>query len=53
MEDMIPNEKVVITISHAGYIKRTPLVEYKTQNRGELDKKPQPQEMKTFFKTCL
>ena len=34
MEDMIPNEKVVITISNAGYIKRTPLVEYKTQNRG-------------------
>jgi len=33
MEDMIPNEKVVITISNAGYIKRTPLVEYKTQNR--------------------
>ena len=26
MEDMIPNEKVVITISHAGYIKRTPLL---------------------------
>ena len=34
MEDMIPDEKVVITISNAGYIKRTPLVEYKTQNRG-------------------
>ena len=33
IEDMIPNEKVVITISHAGYIKRTPLTEYKTQNR--------------------
>lgn len=34
IEDMIPNEKVVITISHVGYIKRTPLSEYKTQNRG-------------------
>ena len=34
MEDMIPDEKVVITISNAGYIKRTTLVEYKTQNRG-------------------
>ena len=34
MEDMIPNEQVVITISHAGYIKRTPLTEYKKQNRG-------------------
>ena len=33
IEDMIPDEKVVITISHAGYIKRTPLTEYKTQNR--------------------
>ena len=39
MEDMIPDEKVVITISHAGYIKRTPLVEYKTQNRGGVGQK--------------
>lgn len=34
IEDLIPDEQVVITISHAGYIKRTPLSEYKTQNRG-------------------
>lgn len=34
IEDMIPDEQVVITISHAGYIKRTALSEYKTQNRG-------------------
>ena len=34
IEDIIPNEKVVITISHAGYIKRTPLTDYKIQNRG-------------------
>ena len=34
IEDIIPNEKVVITISHAGYIKRTPLSDYKIQNRG-------------------
>ena len=34
IEDMIPNEKVVITISHLGYIKRTPLSEYRIQNRG-------------------
>lgn len=34
IEDMIANEQVVITISHLGYIKRTPLSEYKTQNRG-------------------
>ena len=34
VEDTIPNEEVVITISHLGYIKRTPLAEYKVQNRG-------------------
>lgn len=34
IEDMIPDEEVVITISHAGYIKRTALTEYKKQNRG-------------------
>ena len=39
IEDMIPNEKVVITISHAGYIKRTPLSDYKTQNRGGVGQK--------------
>jgi DNA gyrase subunit A len=31
---MIPDEKVVITISHLGYIKRTPLSEYRVQHRG-------------------
>ncbi|WP_158976418.1 DNA gyrase subunit A [Cellulophaga sp. L1A9] len=39
MEDMIPDEQVVITISHAGYIKRTALSEYKTQNRGGVGQK--------------
>ncbi len=39
IEDMIPDEKVVITISHAGYIKRTSLNEYKTQNRGGVGQK--------------
>ena len=34
IEDLIPNEEVVITISHMGYIKRTQLSEYKEQNRG-------------------
>jgi DNA gyrase subunit A len=34
IEDMIPDEEVVITISHAGYIKRTALSEYKKQGRG-------------------
>ncbi|SNR30709.1 DNA gyrase subunit A [Lutibacter flavus] len=34
IEDMIPNSKVIVTISHAGYVKRTNLEEYKVQNRG-------------------
>jgi len=34
IEDMIPDSNVVVTISHAGYVKRTDLSEYKTQNRG-------------------
>ena len=34
MEDFIADEDVVITISHEGYIKRTPLTEYRTQGRG-------------------
>ena len=34
IEDMIPDEKVVITISHLGYVKRTSLSEYRVQNRG-------------------
>ncbi|MDC6352082.1 DNA gyrase subunit A [Zeaxanthinibacter sp. PT1] len=39
IEDMIPDEQVVITISHAGYIKRTPLTAYRTQNRGGVGQK--------------
>ena len=39
IEDIIPDKKVVITISHAGYIKRTPLSEYKIQNRGGVGQK--------------
>ncbi|HOY32679.1 MAG TPA: DNA gyrase subunit A [Bacteroidales bacterium] len=34
IEDTIADEQVVVTISHMGYIKRTPLIEYKRQNRG-------------------
>lgn len=34
IEDLIENEEVVITISHAGYIKRTPITEYRAQGRG-------------------
>lgn len=39
IEDIIPNEKVVLTISHAGYIKRTLLSEYKVQSRGGVGNK--------------
>jgi DNA gyrase subunit A len=39
IEDLIADESVVITISHAGYVKRTPLSEYKTQNRGGVGQK--------------
>jgi DNA gyrase subunit A len=39
IEDMIPNEAVVLTISHEGYIKRTQLVEYRTQGRGGVGSK--------------
>jgi len=39
IEDLIADENVVITISHAGYIKRTSLTEYKTQNRGGVGQK--------------
>ncbi|UBM59456.1 DNA gyrase subunit A [Marinilongibacter aquaticus] len=34
IEDMIPDDEMLVTVSHQGYIKRTPLVEYRTQNRG-------------------
>jgi DNA gyrase subunit A len=39
IEDLIADENVVVTISHAGYIKRTSLSEYKTQNRGGVGQK--------------
>ncbi|MBO6117674.1 MAG: DNA gyrase subunit A [Bacteroidales bacterium] len=39
IEDMIANEEVVISVSHLGYIKRTSLTEYKTQNRGGMGSK--------------
>ena len=39
IEDLIADENVVITISHAGYVKRTSLSEYKTQNRGGVGQK--------------
>lgn len=39
IEDLIPNEKVVVTITRLGYIKRTPLTEYRLQNRGGIGAK--------------
>jgi DNA gyrase subunit A len=39
IEDMIPDERVVITITHAGYIKRTLLTEYRAQSRGGVGSK--------------
>jgi len=39
IEDIIPNESVVLTISHAGYVKRTSLSEYKIQSRGGVGNK--------------
>tara|TARA_B100001758_G_C18343952_1_gene575960 strand:- start:57 stop:1388 length:1332 start_codon:yes stop_codon:yes gene_type:complete len=39
IEDMIPNDEVLITISHLGYIKRTTLSEYKSQGRGGVGSK--------------
>ena len=39
IEDMIADEEVVVTISHMGYIKRTPLTEYKSQGRGGVGNK--------------
>ena len=53
IEDMIPDEKVVITISHAGYIKRTPLAEYKTQNRGGVGQKASTTRDEDFLQDLL
>jgi DNA gyrase subunit A len=39
VEDMIPNEEMVITISNQGYVKRTSLTEYRTQGRGGIGSK--------------
>jgi len=49
IEDMIPDEPVVLTISHAGYIKRTPLTEYKTQARGGVGQKASSTRQEDFL----
>ncbi len=49
IEDLIADEEVVITISHAGYIKRTSLTEYKVQNRGGMGSKGSTTRDKDFL----
>lgn len=49
MEDLIPDEEVIVTISNAGYIKRTSLVEYKVQNRGGMGSKGSTTRDKDFL----
>ena len=49
MEDLIPDEEVVVTISHAGYIKRTSLNEFKVQNRGGMGSKGSTTRDKDFL----
>ena len=49
IEDLIPDEEVVITISHAGYIKRTNLEEYKVQSRGGMGSKGSTTRDKDFL----
>lgn len=49
IEDLIPDEEVVITISHAGYIKRTSLSEYKVQSRGGVGSKGSKTRDKDFL----
>ena len=53
IEDMIPDEKVVITISHAGYIKRTPLDAYRVQNRGGVGQKASTTRNEDFLEKVL
>ncbi len=49
IEDLIADDEVVITISHAGYIKRTSLSEYKVQNRGGMGSKGSTTRDKDFL----
>ena len=49
IEDLIPDEEVIITISHAGYIKRTSLAEFKVQNRGGMGSKGSTTRDKDFL----
>lgn len=53
IEDLIPDEEVVVTISHAGYIKRTNLDEYKVQNRGGRGSKGSTTRDKDFLESIF
>ncbi|WP_185876959.1 DNA gyrase subunit A [Blattabacterium cuenoti] len=53
IEDLIENEQVVLTISHAGYIKRTSLSEYKRQGRGGIGNRGATAREYDFFKHLL
>ena len=53
IEDLIPNEQVAITISHAGYIKRTKLTEYKQQTRGGRGSRGSKTKMEDFVEHLL
>ena len=49
IEDMIKNERVIVTISHLGYIKRTPMTEYRTQSRGGVGSKAAEKRQEDFM----
>ncbi|WP_185872343.1 DNA gyrase subunit A [Blattabacterium cuenoti] len=53
IEDLIENKQVVLTISHAGYIKRTSLSEYKRQGRGGVGNRGATAREADFFKHLL
>ena len=53
IEDMIPDEQVVVTISHAGYIKRTRLNEYRAQSRGGVGSKGSTTRQEDFLESIF
>ena len=53
IEDLIPDDEMVVTISHAGYIKRTRLDEYKVQNRGGVGSKASTTRDKDFLENLF
>ena len=53
IEDMIPDEQVVVTISHAGYIKRTRLNEYRAQGRGGVGSKGSTTRQEDFLESIF